>query len=88
MGNIARSVRSKRLPFAQINETVKLREQLKTVVNRYDIKNDLQATRKRRDWSVLSRAERMFQEIGQYFHILLLCLQFSLTYAFEMTLRS
>ncbi|PVF91126.1 hypothetical protein CPB86DRAFT_720040 [Serendipita vermifera] len=66
MGTIARSVKSRRLPFSQLAETVKVREQMKTIAIRYNLPRELSIKRTRRDWSSLSGTECMFPEINKY----------------------
>lgn len=65
MGIIARSVKNKRLPFSQLAETVKLREQLKAVAIRFDMIDKLQIRRKRRNWSHVSSAETLLPNLSK-----------------------
>lgn len=74
MGSIARSVKNKKLPFAQLAETVKVREQLKMVMARYRLAKELSISRTRRDWGKLSSKEQMILEISTYFCVFLIAL--------------
>jgi hypothetical protein len=65
MGVIARSVKSKRLPFAQLAETVKMREQLKAVGIRYNLIRELSLRKPRRNWKELTSKETMLREISR-----------------------
>ncbi|KIM21216.1 hypothetical protein M408DRAFT_110138, partial [Serendipita vermifera MAFF 305830] len=64
MGQISRSIKSRRYPFAQLSETVKKREQMKLVIAKYGLENELIFGAERRDWFKLSGQEMMFPEIN------------------------
>ncbi|KIM34175.1 hypothetical protein M408DRAFT_59842 [Serendipita vermifera MAFF 305830] len=64
MGQISRSIKSRRYPFAQLSENVKKREQMKLVIAKYGLENELIFGAERRDWFKLSGQETMFPEIN------------------------
>lgn len=49
MGQISRGIRSRRYPFAQLSENVKKREQMKLVIAKYGLENELAFRAERRD---------------------------------------
>lgn len=64
MGEVARSVTSRTYPFSQLVNTLLQREQLKVMRMKYpDMKEDLDYTRGRRDWNVISSAEKCFPDV-------------------------
>jgi len=67
MGLIARSVKSKRFPFSQLARGAKKMEQIKMVAMKYQLEDELNLRRKRRDWSVLGADEEMLLHISKFF---------------------
>ena len=64
-GEVARSVTSCTYPFSQLANTLLQREQLKVMRMRYhDMKEDLDFSRERRNWHVISKSEKCFPEIN------------------------
>ena len=65
MGEVARSVTSRMYPFSQLANTLLQREQLKVMRMKYpDMKDDLDFSRERRNWHIVSKTERYFPEIN------------------------
>ena len=65
MGKVARSVTSRMYPFSQLANTLVQHEQLKLLWMKYpDMKEDLDFTRERRNWHIISKAETCFPEIN------------------------
>jgi hypothetical protein len=70
MGAIARAVTSKRFPFSQISNSVLRNEQLKTIQNLYSLADRDMCFQKRRNFSELSKGERMFHALSKFLHYL------------------
>ncbi|KAG8830259.1 hypothetical protein FRC17_005140 [Serendipita sp. 399] len=65
MGFIGRSVKSRRYPFSQISQTLKMMEQMKTVAIKFNRWDELKLERRRLNWNTLHRNEQMFPEINK-----------------------
>lgn len=65
MGKIARSVTNKQFPFSQLSNTVKQIKQVKMLVLKYGLDDELTFSDPPRDWSQLGGREIMFCEISK-----------------------
>ena len=71
MGEVVRSVTSRLYPFSQLANTLIQWEQLKMVHMRYpDITNSLEYGKPRRNWDMISCAEKYYHEISKHLNII------------------
>ena len=68
MGEVARSVTSRRFPFLQLARTLIQREQIKVLQMRYHKMSDsLDYSVPERDWNTISCAEKLIPEVGMWY---------------------
>ena len=68
MGEVARSVTSRRFPFFQLARTLIEREQLKVLQMRYhEISESLDYSDSTRDWNTTSCTEKIFPAVGAWY---------------------
>ena len=68
MGEVARSVTSRRFPFSQLARTLMQREQIKVLQMRYHkMSESLDYSVPARDWNTNSCAEKLFPEVGMWY---------------------